>query len=88
MYDNIQSFQCHLEDQGVKIVNKMEINRLQQYLQEKFENKNINLKEKKDMVEVMLGDEFIGTIYRDEDEGDISYDFNMAILSIDLPPAA
>ena len=35
-----------------------------------------------------LGDEFMGTIYRDDDEGDISYDFNMAILEMDLPPAA
>jgi hypothetical protein len=37
---------------------------------------------------VMLDGEFIGVIYRDEDDGDISYDFNMAILEMDLPPAA
>ena len=36
-------------------------------------------------VEVYLGEEFIGVIYKDEEEGDISYDFNMSILEIDLP---
>jgi len=42
---------------------------------------------KEDMVEVFLGDEFIGTMFRDEDEGEVSYDFNMAILEFDLPSA-
>ncbi len=72
-------------------MDKTEINRLQQYLQSKFGNSKLSLaarKEAKDSVEVMLDGEFIGTIYRDEDEGDISYDFNMAILEMDLPPAA
>ena len=69
---------------------KSEIARIQKYLQEKFGNAKITLSERKDKdsVEVMLAGEFIGTIYRDEDEGDISYDFNMAILEIDLPTAA
>lgn len=70
---------------------KSEISRLQQYLQEKFGNRSLRLtprKEAGDSVEVMLNDEFIGVIYRDEDEGDVSYDFNMAILEMDLPPAA
>lgn len=64
-----------------------DIQRLQKYLQDKFGNKNFKIvarKNDKDSVEVLLGDEFIGTIYRDDDEGDISYDFNMAILEIDL----
>jgi hypothetical protein len=65
-----------------------DIQRLQKYLQDKFGNKNFKIvarKNDKDSVEVLLGDEFIGTIYRDDDEGDISYDFNMAILEMDLP---
>jgi hypothetical protein len=64
--------------------------RLQKYLQEKFANKNITLaarKEAKDSVEVKLGGEFIGVIYKDEDDGETSYDFNMAILADDLPAA-
>lgn len=72
-------------------MNKSEIDRLQQYLQTKFGNTQLRLnprKEAGDSVEVMLGNEFIGVIYRDEDEGDVSYDFNMAILEMDLPGAA
>lgn len=69
---------------------KSEIDRLQKYLRQKFGNDNIRLnvrKEAGDSVEVLLGSEFIGVIYRDDDEGDISYDFNMAILDMDLPAA-
>ncbi len=69
---------------------KSEIIRLQKYLQEKFGNKQLAVaarKEAKDSLEVTLAGEFIGTIYRDDDEGDISYDFNMAILEMDLPTA-
>lgn len=72
-------------------MNKSDIARLQKYLQDKFGNKNITLAERKndkESLEVLLAGEFIGTVYRDEDEGDISYDFNMAILEIDLPAAA
>lgn len=71
-------------------MNKSEITRLQAYLQEKFTNKKLSLaerKEAKDSVEVMLDGEFIGVIYKDDDEGEVSYDFNMAILEMDLPAA-
>jgi len=71
-------------------MNKSEIIRLQAYLQEKFTNKKLSLaerKEAKDSVEVMLDGEFIGVIYKDDDEGEVSYDFNMAILEMDLPAA-
>ena len=66
-----------------------EMNRVQSYLRSKFENDTVTLKRggKEDMVEVFLGDEFIGTMFRDEDEGEVSYDFNMAILEFDLPTA-
>lgn len=69
-------------------MNKTEIARLQQYLQNTFGNKALTLKERKEdgeSLEVLLAGEFLGTIYRDEDEGEVSYDFNMAILAIDLP---
>ena len=70
---------------------KPEVARLQKYLQEKFANTKLLLverKEVKDSVEVNLDGEFIGIIYKDEDEGEVSYDFNMAILAMDLPAAA
>ena len=34
--------------------------------------------------EVLLGSQFIGVLYKNEDEGETSYDFNMSILSEDL----
>ena len=40
--------------------------------------------QKKDSSEVYIGDEFIGVIYRDDEDGDLSYNFAMAILDIDL----
>ena len=64
-------------------MNNDEIIRVQTYLRLKFQNDMLTLKRgaKDDMVEVFLEDEFIGTMFRDDDEGDISYSFNMAILS-------
>ena len=70
---------------------KPEVTLLQKYLQDKFANTKLALverKEVKDSVEVTLAGEFLGVIYKDEDEGEVSYDFNMAILAMDLPAAA
>ncbi len=65
-----------------------EIQKLTRYLQKTFQMPSIDVKQrpqKADSAEVFIGDEFIGLIYRDdEDEDDISYDFQMAILSFDL----
>jgi hypothetical protein len=78
-------------DSIMSTFSKPEVTRLQKYLQEKFANSKLALaerKEVKDSVEVTLAGEFIGVIYKDEDDGDVSYDFNMAILAVDLPAAA
>ena len=34
----------------------------------------------------MIGDEFIGIVSLDDEDGDRSYAFNMSILDIDLNP--
>ncbi|WP_180897599.1 DUF3126 family protein [Martelella soudanensis] len=39
---------------------------------------------KDDSCEVYNGDEFIGVIYLDDEDGDRSYNFSMAILDVDL----
>ncbi len=65
-----------------------EVSRLQAYLQDKFKNTGFALKMRekaKDSVEVLLNGEFIGVIYKDDEDGDVSFDLNMAILEIDLP---
>ena len=70
---------------------KSEIVRVQQYLRNVFGTDRIMLKERKpndDSAEVYVGGEFIGVIFRDEDEGELSYAFNMAILDMDLPLVA
>jgi len=69
-------------------VTEIEVQKLQKYLRSKFNNNNFRLVSRikaQDSLEVYLGEEFIGTLYRDEEEGEVSYDLNMAILEIDLP---
>ena len=68
-------------------MNNDEIIRVQTYLRLKFQNDMLTLKRgaKDDMVEVFMEEEFIGTLFRDDEEGEISYAFNMAILEFDLP---
>lgn len=64
-----------------------EITRVQKTLQKRFHNEEITLRRRDkadDSVEVYLKGEFIAVVYKDEDEGEISYDFNMAILPEDL----
>jgi hypothetical protein len=71
-------------------VTEDELRRVQVYLRDKFGNAKIRLRDRTqsdESVEVFIGDEFVGVIYRDEDDGEVSYDFNMAILAYDLPPA-
>lgn len=66
----------------------LEIARLQTYLREKFNRPDLSVRgrpNKDDSAEVYFGDEFVGVIFRDDEDGDVSYDFNMAILEIDLP---
>ncbi len=64
-----------------------EIQLLEKHLRKTFQNETIEIRRlprKKDTAEVYVADEFIATIYRDEDEGEISYQLQMAILETDL----
>jgi len=68
-------------------MDNLEMNKVQEYLRKKFGTEAINLtisKKVKDQIEVNLGSEFIGTLYKDEEEGEVSYAFQMAILQEDL----
>mgnify|MGYP001315906463 CR=1 FL=1 len=38
-------------------------------------------------VELAVNGEVIGTIHRDDEDGDVSYAVNMVVLEEDLPPA-
>jgi hypothetical protein len=68
-------------------VNHAEIIKLQKFLQIKFNNRNIDVRPRgklNDSVEVYIGEESIGLIHVDDEDGDKSYIFNMSILDIDL----
>ncbi len=65
-----------------------DIARVQTYLRKLFANDKIHIDTPKKAgatVEVRVADEFIGTLHRDEDDGEISFAFQMVILDEDLP---
>jgi len=69
------------------VIQPEEVSKLQAYMQNKFGSAGIALKMREkasDSVEVILGGEFIGIIYKNVEEGETSYDFNMSILDIDI----
>jgi hypothetical protein len=68
-------------------LNPEEIKKLTRFLRGKFNLPTIEVRrrpQKTDSAEVYIGEEFIGVIFRDEEDGELSYNFSMAILEIDL----
>jgi hypothetical protein len=68
-------------------LNREEIVRLESYLRKLFRLDIIEVRQrpsKDDSAEVYIGDEFVGILFRDDDDGDLSYQFQMAILDFDL----
>ena len=64
-----------------------EMEKIQTYLQQLFWNPEINLQQgtgKDAPAEVYVGKEFIGVVYKNSDDGEISYDWNMSILPEDI----
>jgi hypothetical protein len=67
-------------------MNREEVLRLEAYVKEKL-NPGLRLiarKETDDSVEVYLGAEFLAVVYKDTDEGEVSYSLNMTVLAEDL----
>jgi hypothetical protein len=68
-------------------VTRTEIEKLEKFFQRRFKMPTIEVRQrpqKEDSAELFIGDEFIGVLYRDDEDGDISYNFSRAILDIDL----
>lgn len=65
-----------------------EATKLQNFLQDKFGNKAITVRSRgtqvSDSVEMLVNGEYLAVIYKDEDEGETSFNLNMSILDIDL----
>lgn len=68
-------------------MNGQEIGRIEAYLKRTFQLDTIELRQRPnadDSAEVYIGDEFIGLVFRDDEDDELSYDFQMAILGFDL----
>lgn len=66
---------------------KEEILKVEAYLKKMFQRDNMEVRRlpnKDDTAEVYIGDEFIATLYRDEEDGELAYQFQMSILDYDL----
>ena len=64
----------------------IELQKLEKFLRTKL-NAKISLKSRPkadDSAELLLDGEYLGTVYKDAEDGDISYNVNLSILSIDL----
>ncbi len=63
-----------------------ELRKLDAYFKQTFNPKmEVRARPRKDdSAEVYIGDEFLGVLFRDDEDGDLSFNFSMAILEIDL----
>lgn len=68
-------------------MNKTDIAKVQNYLRRTFSNTNLRVvarPKKDDSAEVYIGEEFLGVLSIDDEDGDHSFQFQMAILDTDL----
>jgi hypothetical protein len=61
-----------------------EMSKVQSYLQRKLGSRNIALKAARDGAELILDGEFFGTVYKDEEDGETTYEITIAVLEGDL----
>lgn len=68
-------------------IDKPEMVKVEAYLRRTFNNSAIRVvarPKKSDSAEVYLGEEFLGVLSLDDEDGDRSFSFQMAILDTDL----
>ena len=68
-------------------MDKTEIAKIQAFMRKTFGNDKIRIvprPKKADSAEMFVGEEFVGVIFLDDEEGDRSFNFQMAILAEDL----
>ena len=66
---------------------KDELAKLQAYLRKTFGAPKLEVRpqpKKEDMAEVFINGDFVATLYREVEDGEVSYQFQMAILDYDL----
>ena len=71
-------------------MNDTEIGRVQAYLRSLFGSTRIHIdapKRRGAPVEVRVGEELVGTLHRDDEDGEVSFSLHLTILEEDLPTA-
>lgn len=72
-------------------MDKTELAKIERFMRRTFANQSIRIvprPKKTDSAEVYIAEEFIGVLYFDDEEGDRSFNFQMAILAEDLTDAS
>jgi Protein of unknown function (DUF3126) len=68
-------------------VDKTELAKIERFFRRTFNNSALRIvprPRKNDSAEVYVGEDFLGLVSLDDEDGEKSYAFNMAILDIDL----
>jgi hypothetical protein len=71
-------------------LNKDELAKLQKYLRKTFGNASVEVRpqpKKKDMAEVFIAGEFVATMYKVVEDGEVEYQVQMCVLEMDLEEA-
>lgn len=69
---------------------KEELNRLQGYLRKTFGAPTLEVRpqpKKADMAEIFINGDFVAALYRIDEDGEVEYQLQMAILEMDLEEA-
>jgi hypothetical protein len=72
---------------GRNAMDKTELAKIQAFFRRTFANAAIRVvarPRKNDSAEVYVGEDFLGIVSLDDEDGERSYAFNMAILDVDL----
>jgi hypothetical protein len=78
---------CRAQQQHEVHVDKTELAKVERHLRRTFANHSIRVvgyPKKKDSAEIYVGEEFVGTLSLDDEDGDRSFNFTMPILDTDL----
>lgn len=74
-------------DQTGGFVDKTELAKVERYMRRTFANQALRIvprPKKNDSAEVYVGEDFLGVLSLDDEDGDRSFQFQMAILAEDL----
>jgi hypothetical protein len=66
---------------------KQDLPRLEKYLRKLFRSEALRIvpnARKADMAEVFIGEDYLAPLYREDEDGDVSYQLQLVILDLDL----